>query len=82
MQNLEINFGVVTQRNCCQGKMIAELIKKALVNKQLTRPQANALLRHKKHHTEGHLLFMMKLMIEKHLTFGEAHQRALKAVGK
>ena len=62
--------------------MIADLIKKAVVNKQLTRPQANVLLRHKKHHTEGHLLFMMKLMIEKHLTFGEAHTRAMKAVGQ
>ena len=61
---------------------VAELIKKALVNKQLTRPQANALLRHKKHHTEGHLLFMLKHMIDKHLTFGEAHQRAMTAVGK
>ena len=69
---------------------VAELIKKAVTNKQITRAQANALLRHKKQrgarggplHTEGHLLFMMKLMIEKHLTFGEAHQRALKAVGK
>ena len=61
---------------------IAELIKKAVINKQLTRPQANALLRHKKHHSEGHLLFMLKLMIEKHLTFGEAHARAQKAVGR
>ena len=62
--------------------MIAELIKKAVINKQLTRPQANALLRHKTHHTEDHLLFMMKLMMEKHLTFDEAHQRAQKAVGR
>ena len=61
---------------------VAELIKKAVVNKQLTRAQANALLRHKGHHSEGHMLFMMKLMIEKHLTFGEAHQRAMTAVGR
>ena len=59
-----------------------ELIGKALVNKQLTKPQAQALLRHAKHHTEGHLLFMIKLMIEKHLTFQEAHHRALIAVGR
>ena len=59
-----------------------ELIGKAVVNKQLTKPQAQALLRHAKHHTEGHLLFMIKLMIEKHLTFQEAHERAIRAVGK
>ena len=28
------------------------------------------------------MLFMLKHMIDKHLTFGEAHQRAMKAVGK
>ena len=62
---------------------VAELIKKAVVNKQLTRAQANALLRHNgQHHSEGHMLFMLKHMFEKHLTFGEAHQRAIKAVGK
>ena len=62
--------------------LIAELIKKAVVNKQITKPQENAMLRHKKHHSEGHLLFMLKLMIEKHLTFKEAHQRAQAAVGR
>ena len=61
---------------------VADLIKKAVTNKQLTRAQANALLRHKSHHSEGHLLFMLKQMIDKHLTFGEAHERAMKAVGK
>ena len=61
---------------------MTELIKKALVNKQLTRPQANALLRHKSHHSEGHMLFMLKHMIDKHLTFDEAHQRAMTAVGR
>ena len=61
---------------------ITELIKKAVVNKQITKPQGNAMLRHKKHHSEGHLLFMLKLMIEKHLTFKEAHQRAQAAVGR
>ena len=61
---------------------LRELSQKDLGNKQLTGPQAQGLLRHAKHHTEGHLLFMMKLMIEKHLTFGEAHARATKAVGR
>ena len=58
-----------------------ELILLALKNKQITRPQANALLRHRQN-SEGHRLFMLKAMIEKHLTFEEAHARALKAVGK
>ena len=61
---------------------VADLFAKAVINKQITRAQANALFRHKSHHSEGHMLFMLKSMIEKHLTFGEAHQRALKAVGK
>ena len=59
-----------------------ELLLKALKNKVITRPQASALLRHSRHHSEGHLLFMWKLMAEKHLTFEEAHARAMKAVGK
>ena len=41
-----------------------------------------ALLRHAKHHSEGHMLFMIKLMIEKHLSFQEAHDRAMRAVGR
>ena len=61
-----------------------ELLTKALKNKVITRPQANALLRHAKggKHSEGHLLFMLRQMAEKHLTFEEAHARAMKAVGK
>ena len=59
-----------------------ELITKALKNKVITRPQANALLRHAKHHSEGHMLMMIKLMADKHLTFEEAHARALRAVGR
>ena len=58
-----------------------ELVLLALKNRQITRPQANALLRHR-HHSEGHRLMMLKLMVEKHLTFEEAHARAMKAVGK
>ena len=59
-----------------------ELITKALKNKVITRPQANALLRHAKHHSEGHMLMVIKLMADKHLTFEEAHARAMKAVGR
>ena len=57
-------------------------IGQALTNKLLTKPQAQALLRHAKHHTEGHMLFMIKNMIDKHLTFQEAHHRAMIAVGR
>ena len=59
-----------------------ERIGQALTNKLLTKPQAQALLRHAKHHTEGHMLFMIKNMIDKHLTFQEAHHRAMIAVGR
>ena len=61
---------------------IRELIGKAVTNKKLTRPQATALLRHQKHHTEGHMLYMMRMMIEQHLSFKDAHERAMKQVGK
>ncbi len=59
-----------------------ERIGQALTNKLLTKPQAQALLRHARHHTEGHMLFMIKNMIDKHLTFQEAHHRAMIAVGR
>ena len=59
-----------------------ERIGQALTNKLLTKPQAQALLRHAKHHSEGHMLFMIKNMIDKHLTFQEAHHRAMIAVGR
>ena len=65
-----------------QGANIRELIGKAVTNKKLTRPQATSLLRHQKHHTEGHLLFMMRMMIEQHMSFKDAHERAMKQVGK
>ena len=61
---------------------LRELIGKAVVNGKLTKAQASSLLRHRKHHTEGHMLFMMKLMIEKHMTFSAAHEAAMKQVGK
>ena len=59
-----------------------DLVRKAKQNKQITQAQANAFMRHKKHHTEGHLLMMMKLMIEKHMTFAEAHKVAMRQVGR
>ena len=61
---------------------LRELIGKAVVNGKLTKAQASSLLRHRKHHTEGHMLFMIKLMIEKHMTFSAAHEAAMKQVGK
>ena len=61
---------------------ITALVGNAVRLRQITKAQANALLRHAKHHSEGHLLFMLKLMADKHLTFQEAHARARKAVGK
>ena len=59
-----------------------ELVGKAVVNGKLTKAQASSLLRHRKHHTEGHMLFMMKLMIEMHMTFSNAHKEAMRQVGK
>ena len=59
-----------------------ELIGKAVRNKKLTASQGASLLRHRKHHSEGHTLFMLKLMIEKHMSFKDAHEYAMKQVGK
>ena len=39
---------------------IRELIGKAVTNKKLTKAQATTLLRHQKHHTEGHMLSMIE----------------------
>ena len=61
---------------------IRELIGKAVTNKKLTKAQATTLLRHQKHHTEGHMLYMMRMMIEQHMSFKDAHERSLKQVGK
>ena len=58
------------------------LIGQAVTRKQLTKAQGSSLLRHRTHHTEGHLLFMMKLMIERHMTFADAHKVAMRQVGK
>ena len=64
------------------AQSVAELIGNAVRLRQITKAQANALLRHRKHHTEGHLLHMLQLMVTKHLSFKEAHESALRAVGK
>ena len=53
-----------------------ELIGKAVINKRLTKTQGASLLRHRRHHTEGHMLLMMRLMIEKNHTFADAHKAA------
>ena len=59
-----------------------ELIGKAVANGKLTKAQGTTLLRHRTHHTEGHMLLMMRMMIEKHMSFKDAHAYALKQVGK
>ena len=59
-----------------------ELIGKAVRNKHLTASQGASLLRHRKHHSEGHLLYMVRLMVEKHMSFKDAHERAMKHVGR
>ena len=64
------------------GKSMSELIGQAVTRKQLTKAQGSSLLRHRTHHTEGHLLMMMKLMIEKHMTFAAAHKEAMRQVGR
>ena len=63
-------------------KTLADLIGQAITRKQLTKAQGSSLLRHRTHHTEGHMLLMISLMIEKHLTFAEAHKAAMKQVGR
>ena len=64
------------------AQSVAELISNAVRLRQITKAQANALLRHRKHHTEGHMLHMLQLMATKHLSFKEAHERSMKAVGR
>ena len=63
-------------------KGLRSLIGQAVVNGKLTKAQASNLLRHRKQHTEGHMLLMIRLMIEKHMTFSAAHEAAMKQVGR
>ncbi len=58
------------------------LIGNAVRLKKITRAQANSLLRHRRHHTEGHMLVMIRLMVEQGMTFKDAHERAMAKVGK
>ena len=64
------------------GKSMNELIGQAVVRRQLTKTQGSSLLRHRTHHTQGHMLLMIKLMIEQHMTFADAHKVAMRQVGK
>ncbi len=57
-----------------------KLIRQAIVLKQITRSDADALFRHKGH-TKRHLLYMLKLMVEQK-PFHEAHRLAMRTVGK
>ena len=43
---------------------IQELNRKAVTNGKLTKSQGTTLLRHRKHHSEGHMMQMLSLMIE------------------
>ncbi len=49
---------------------------------KMTKPQGDALLRHKRYHSEGCVYCMFMLMVEKQFTFEEAHKRATAAVGR
>ena len=64
------------------AQAVAELIGNVVKLKQVTKAQASALLRHRKHHTEGHLVHMLHLIATKNFSFKEAHERTMKAVGK
>jgi|TARA_R100000734_G_C3263356_1_gene61381 hypothetical protein len=48
---------------------------------ELTKRQKQTMKRHSKHHTSRHMRVMTGLM-EKGMTFGEAHKKAMKDVGK
>ena len=63
-------------------RTVSELVGNAVRLRQITKAQANALLRHRKHSSEGHMVHMLTLMATKHFSFKEAHERATKAVGK
>ena len=64
------------------GAQMGDLIGRAVTHKQLTKAQGSSLLRHRKHHTDGHMLMMMRLMIEQHMSFSDAHKAAMKQVGR
>ena len=57
-----------------------KLIRQAVVLRQITRSDADALFRHKGH-SKRHLLYMLKLLVEKK-SFSEAHHLTMRIVGK
>ncbi len=61
---------------------LRELFGRAVLNGKLTKAQASSLLRHRRMHTEGHMLQMIRLMTEKHMTFSVAHEVAMISVGR
>ncbi len=63
-------------------KNLRDIIGQAVVNRKLTKAQASSLLRHRKFHTEGHMLFMIRLMFEKTYDLSAAQEVAMKQVGK
>ena len=60
----------------------AQLVGKAVVNGKLTKTQGASLVRHRRHHSSGHMLLMIRLMIERHMSFTDAHATALRQVGR
>ena len=64
------------------GNSMSEVIGQAVTRKQLTKAQGSSLLRHRQHHSQGHMMLMMKLMIEQNMTYSDAHKVAKKQVGK
>ncbi len=75
----------IHQENGLQMKRmqtVPQLIGDARRNRRLTTQQAASLLRHRRGHTEGHVLFMIRLMLERGMSFKDAHERAMKAVGR
>ena len=64
------------------AQSVSQLVGNAVKLKQITKAQANALLRHRKHHPVGHVVHMIHFMATKHFYFKEAHETAMRAVGK
>jgi len=54
-----------------------------IINKSsLHASQKRAMMRHANHHTAKHLNMMIKLMINKKMTFRQSHMQASKKIGK
>ena len=48
---------------------------------KLTKSQQNAMKKHSKHHTKKHMQYMLNSM-KRGATFTQAHERAMKKVGR